>query len=119
MEKKKFNVLIWDFNRDELEHYDVLPYLRNRYEERVERLASGVPVTEYSFVPKSLSEFKKFVDDEARYQFWARCEYEVIVHGWPVQKNDYKLDVYEQVKMNLDIIAEILYQESLEKTEEC
>ena len=32
-----FNVLLWDFNRDELVHYDVLPYLRDRYEERKKR----------------------------------------------------------------------------------
>ena len=36
-EKKKFHVLTWDFNRDKIEHYDVLPYFRDRLEERIER----------------------------------------------------------------------------------
>ena len=35
----------------------------------------------------------------------------MIVHGWPVHKNDYKLDVHEQIEMNIDIIAEILFNE--------
>ena len=28
MDKKKFNVMRWDFNSDKLVPYDVLPYLR-------------------------------------------------------------------------------------------
>lgn len=102
MEKKKFNVLIWDFNRDDLVHYDVLPYLRNCYDRLTETGRRK---------PKTLEEFKQFVEDESRYQFWARCEYEMILHGWPVQKKEYKLDVHEQIMMNLDTVAEILYQE--------
>ena len=35
----------------------------------------------------------------------------MIVHGWPVRKNDYKIDVHEQVMMNIDIISDILYNE--------
>lgn len=98
---KKFNVLIWDFNNDKLEYYDILPYLRRKYDEN----------SKYKKVPKTLEEFKNFVDSESRYQFWARCEYEMICHGWPVKQKDYKLDVYEQIMMNIDIIAEILYDE--------
>lgn len=114
---KQFNVLVWDFNYDKLQHYDVLPYLRNCYKERVKRFKKYSKKghlaidNEYMFVPKTLDEFKKFVENESRYQYWARCEYEMICHGWPVQKNDYKLDVHEQIMMNLDIVAEILYNE--------
>jgi hypothetical protein len=35
----------------------------------------------------------------------------MICHGWPGQKNSYKLDVHEQIMMNIDIIAEILWNE--------
>lgn len=59
-------------------------------------------------MPETIEDFKIFVDYYAFGMYWARCEYEVIVTGWPVSKNDYKLDVYEQVKMNLDIVAQIL-----------
>ena len=114
MEKKaKFHVLTWDFNKDMIEHYDVLPYFRNRLEERIE--SNKKDDDEYFKVPKSFDEFKKFVEDESMYQFWSRCEYEMIVHGWPVRKNDYKIDVHEQIKMNLDMISGILFDEYWDK----
>lgn len=112
-EKKKFHVLTWDFNRDKIEHYDVLPYLRDRLEERIEK--NKKDEDEYFKVPKSFDDFKKFVKDESLYQFWSRCEYEMIVHGWPVRINDYKIDVHEQIMMNIDIIAGILFDEYWDK----
>ena len=116
---KQFNVMIWDFNSDKLVHYDVIPYFQQRYKERVKRYKKYSKKghlavdNEYTFVPKTLDEFKMFVENESRYQFWSRCEYEMICHGWPVQKNDYKLDVHEQIMMNIDVVAEILYKENL------
>ena len=112
-EKRKFYVLTWDFNRDKIEHYDVLPYLRNRLEERIEKNKNDED--NYFKVPKSFTDFKKFVEDESLYQFWSRCEYEMIVHGWPVRKNDYKIDVHEQIMMNLDVISGILFDEYWDK----
>lgn len=122
---KKFNVLNWDFNHDKLEYYDVLPYFRREYKERVDKFKKFSKTKKYqkmneeerneylkhSFVPKTLSEFKKFIMDESHYQFWGRCEYEMICEGWPVQKNSYKLDIHEQIMMNIDIITEILFNE--------
>lgn len=112
-----FNVLLWDFNRDELVHYDVLPYLRDRYEDRKKRYEEAVKDKELWKVPKTLDEFKEFIIGESRYQFWARCQYEMICHGWPVRKNDHKLDVHEQIMMNLDVIARILHDELGKKNE--
>lgn len=94
----KFNVLLWDFNTDSLVTYDVLPYFRQCYDESEKK-------------PTTLEEFKKFIERKSQYQFWARCEYEMICHGWPVQKKEHKLDVHEQVMMNIDIIAKLLYEE--------
>lgn len=112
-EKRKFYVLTWDFNMDKIEHYDVLPYLRDRLKERIEK--NNKDEDEYFKVPKSFDEFKKFVKDESLYQFWSRCEYEMIVHGWPVRNNDYKIDVHEQIMMNLDVISGILFDEYWDK----
>lgn len=122
---EKFNVLLWDFNRDELEYYDVLPYLRERYEERKKRsevaredkeLSKDKKLLKFWRVPETLDEFKDFIMSESRYQFWARCQYEMICHGWPVRKNNHKLDVHEQIMMNLDVIARIMYDELGKKT---
>jgi len=113
---KQFNVLNWDFNQDKLTYYDVLPYLRNCYKEQVKNakkksVQKSKELSEHYKVPETLKEFKEFIKNKAMYQYWGRCEYEMILHGWPVQKNDYKLDIYEQIMMNIDIISEILYNE--------
>ena len=124
MEKRSFYVLMWDTNQDKLVHYDVLPYLREVYEQRAKdwekcqkskrfqkQVAEGLIELKYHKVPETLEEFEEFVDDESRYMFWSRCEYEMICHGWPIQKKDYKLDIYEQIKMNLNTIAIMLSSE--------
>lgn len=114
----KFNVLLWDFNSDSLVYYDVLPYLRYCYKEcKVKnKLYSKKKNSDsdsiYYKVPKTLKEFKEFIENESRHKFWARCEYEIICHGWPVHKQEYKLDVHEQIMMNIDAISNILYNES-------
>ena len=105
MEKKKFNVLLWDFNSDSLEHYDVLPYFRKEYKEYEKK------VNDYYKPIKNKEDLKRFIKNESMYRFWSRCEYEMICHGWPVRKNDYKLDVHEQIMMNIDIIVDLLNEE--------
>ena len=121
--KAQFNVLMWDFNRDEIEHYDVLPYFRNAFKERKTKskgkriqkiMAENPDMKKYYGVPATWEELKDFIKDESQYQFWSRCEYEMIVHGWPVRKNDYKIDVHEQIMMNIDTITDILYKELIE-----
>lgn len=132
MEKKKFNVLTWDFNKDNIEHYDVLPHFRECYKKRVDDYKSTVKKAwwkkaeekekedylKHFSVPKTFDEFKQFVKDESLYQFWSRCEYEMICNGWPVRKRQHKLDVHEQIMMNIDVVAEILWKEFGEKSEE-
>ena len=97
---KKFNVLVWDFNSDELKHYDVLPYFRQEIADPRNRGAVH-----------DKEDLRKLIEKESRWMFWSRCEWEMICHGWPVRKNDYKLDVHEQVMMNIDTIVEILWNE--------
>lgn len=116
----KFNVLNWDFNTDSLVYYDVLPYFRNEYKKRKteikkksiqKALAENPDMNKYYGVPKSQKEMKEFVENESRYQFWGRCQYEMVCHGWPRWNNEHKLDVHEQIMMNIDIIVNILMSE--------
>lgn len=99
---KKFNVLCWDFNTDKLTYYDVLPYLRKEVTERWESNKNDQLTREI---------LKELIEASSRYRFCSRCEYEMIIHGWPVHKNDYKIDIHEQIMMNIDVIAEILFEE--------
>lgn len=49
-------------------------------------------------------EFNEIIDRTAQWQFWGRCEYEILVNAWPASSQDssYKLDIYEQLKLNWD-----------------
>ena len=92
---KSFNVIINDFNGGTFGPYDVMPYLIHEYNEAKVK-------------PSSFQELKEFVEQRARYQWWARCEYEIIISDWPPSGYEEKWDVYDQVIMNINIIADIL-----------
>lgn len=121
---KQFNVINFNFNAKRFEAYDVIPYLVREYHEQIERYnAAKLELEEaktedeikiaksnldYWKVPVTFDEFKQFVKDRAQYQFWSRCEYEIILVDWPCQKTEEKWDVYDQIMMNLDIVTQIV-----------
>ena len=72
---------------------------------------SEFPEEEFWKVPQTFDEFKEFVQKESQYQFWARCEYEIILVDWPCQKHEEKWDVYQQIMMNLDLVTKTLMEE--------
>lgn len=96
----KFNVLYWNFNAEAPSPYDVLPYFRDAYKKARK---SERPITK--------EQWKKFIESKGRYMYWARCEYEVIVAQWPPTEKSYKLDIWQQIEWNLDLIADILISE--------
>lgn len=103
--KKKFNVLEYDFNGRKIKYYDILPYFRNVYKQDKPKF-------------KNKSELQKWIKNMSLYQFWSRCEYEFIMLPWPynettLYKDMLKIDVHEQILMNIDIITEILAEEFL------
>lgn len=100
MNKKSFNVMNWDFNSDSLVQYDVLPYFRECYKELNKNKR-----------PVTVDEWKEFVKSKGMYQYWGRCEYEMIVTGWPQQKREIKIDVWQQIEMNIEVIVNILMEE--------
>ena len=104
---KQFNVINFNFNAKKFESYDVIPYFVRAYQERIE-LHKKYPSDSNFNVPNTFDEFKEFIKDRAQYQFWARCEYEIILVDWPCQKTEEKWDVYDQIMMNLDIITQLV-----------
>lgn len=52
------------------------------------------------------------LDRQCMYYFWTKCEYEVIVSGWPQRDgSDRKIDIYTQLKENWDIFKELVFRE--------
>jgi len=128
IQKNVFNVLRWNHSTDKIEHFDILPSFRDslkqrkadwkkhakskRFQKYVDSgLISKQDLKQYYEYPETFDDLKEFIKNESLYMYWAKCEHEMIVHGWPVQKNDYKIDVHEQVMMNLQVITGLLWDE--------
>ena len=133
---KQFNVINYNFNARKFEPYDVIPYLVHAYKEQIKRHRDN-PNDDYWKIPETFDEFKIFVQRESQYQFWSRCEYEIVLGPWPYisapnegydtsKENDVeawkehwkkhldscdKWDVYQQIMMNLDLVTETLMEE--------
>ncbi len=96
---KPFYVINYDINAQKFIKYDIMPYLTNCYK----------TIKNKEKKPKTLDEFKKFVEKNSLYMYWARCEYEIILLDWPCQKDKKKIDIHWQIMNNIDVISEILF----------
>lgn len=99
---KEFNVVIWEPNHKEFVPYNIIPYFVQAYEELKEK--------KYKKVPKTFDEFKEWVIDETHYQFWGRCEYEIILVDWPCQQKEEKIDVCWQIMLNIEFITKLIME---------
>lgn len=97
-----FNVITYEPNRKQFEAYDIIPYFVQAYKELKEK--------KWKKIPETFDEFKEFVKSEGMYQFWGRCEYEIILVDWPCQKIEKKIDVWDQIEMNLDLVTELIME---------
>lgn len=133
--KAIFNVLNYNGFNNQIEHYDVLPYFRNEWNQK------GYAFDKVKVHNKET--LKEWILRASRYMYWARCQYEFLMASWPFgTKNMYdnvkeffktpkdlddystridfdniiirdmcKIDIHEQIMMNIDIITDILAEE--------
>ena len=102
---QKFNVIVEDINRNEFVAYDVMPYLRNCYKELKKKER-----------PTDIAEMRKFVKSQSQYMWWSRSEYEIVLKSWVSSyTKEEKIDIYWQVLLNLDVIAQLLFDEVSKK----
>ena len=99
---KSFNVINFNFNSNEFEAYDVMPYLVGCYKNEKKNKR-----------PVTFDEFNKFVESNSMYMYWSRCEYEVILLDWPNQKTHKKIDIHWQIMNNIDLVTNILMENVL------
>lgn len=53
---------------------------------------------------KSKEEFAEIVKRDLMYYYWSKCEWEIILTGWP-SRHDFteeKIDVWDQISLNWD-----------------
>lgn len=97
---KNFNVIWQDFNTKTIEPYDIMPYFIDEYKKDKKEKSKELP--------KTFSEFKTWIERKSGYMYWSRCQYEIIICGWPNMNTQEKWDIHRQIMMNIDIVAEIL-----------
>lgn len=127
---KSFKVVNYNFNHNEVEYYDVIPYFVDILD-TLKR--SRTKYNKYIHKPRNREEVVDFVQRNGHSMFWSRCQWEVIVSSWPPQyfrdefndwilkldknnpgdvpdfrKGDIKIDVWDQIEANLDLVVDIL-----------
>lgn len=143
MENKEFKVLLMDINKKTYEEYDILPYFRREWNIRPfgrDEKYKKIPVTTKPQLREWVDVFAKYQFwSRCEYEFlmaqWPFCTRKInddIRHYVKVnpdannEKDDIqlcniiikdmvKIDVYEQIRMNIDVIVDILYEEFLTK----
>ena len=95
----KWNVWIWNFNNDILEQYDVVPMLL--------RELKSLRKDDFPMNKRSMD---KELKTWARYHFWSKCEYEMIVQGLYKKDNEEKVDVYDQLMLNWDTFSDAFWK---------
>ena len=96
----EYNVIVEDYNKKEFVSYDVMPYLMRCYDE-----------TRKKDKPKTFEEFKEFVRSKSMYQFWSRCEYEIVLNSlFNGRTKEDKIDVYFQISLNIDVVTKLLIE---------
>ena len=95
-----FYVINYDINHKKFIKYNVIPHFLRVYNELKDKHSNDLPVT--------YEEFKKWIEKNSMYQFWSRCEYEIILLDWPCEKIKDKWDVHDQIMMNIDTITHII-----------
>lgn len=91
-----WNVFIYDFNENKIKTYNI-------------------------FYKGFLEDFKKYLINEtscknaikkwAKYNYWSKSEYEIFICGNSKKENNFKkIDIYNQIEINLDRITEYVIE---------
>ena len=95
----KWNVLLNDFNSGKIVHYNALDddYIIGAMRKLIKK---GEIL--------SKSDLKDFLERKLRARYMSRAEYEILVSGLFDKDNAEKIDVWQQLEMNLDNIVEYI-----------
>ena len=129
----KFNVLLYNFSTRKVDHYDVIPYFAEQWNDnRFDKTKI-----------KTKEDLKNWIKRTSHYQFWGRCQYESLLAAWPfgtkkmtddikkliasgvdisvyqynidliniITQDMVKIDIHDQIMMNIDVITDLLSKE--------
>lgn len=92
MNNLEWNVYIYDFNNKKIKPYNI--FYKDSIQEIISEVLKGRPL-------------KNAILSWAKYNYWSQTEYEILVGGLFDTLNSFeKIDIYDQIEMNLDNIAQ-------------
>lgn len=104
----KWFVYRYNVNGRIIEQFNV--FTHNSFKQQVIQLKRKRNVLTYE-------EFSQELKRIVQYYFWARCEYEVTVHGWPPTHDNVtlKVDIFDQLQLNWDAFVRYVYNHDSRK----
>lgn len=93
-------VLWHEFNSDKIESFNIFD--STSFKQEVDKLLE-------EFI--TFDDFKEKLDGALKYSFLSKAEYEIMCSGLFDRNKAYRIDVYTQVKPNLDILARYIIEE--------
>ena len=95
-------VLNYDFNKKEAYSFNI--FNSANFLEGLKRI-----MQEYEGMGMTEKEFLERLDSVLRCSFWGKCEYEIYVTD-AFNDNESKIDVYSQIKPNIEILANYIVE---------
>lgn len=97
----EWNVYHHNFNKDEIEVYNVFDHWR--FQEDLRSLVNEC---------KTKEEFGERLNRDLMYYYWSKSEWEVLVYPWCGSRNDkpIKIDVYDQVRNNWNVFLDYVWE---------
>lgn len=98
----KWYVFRYNVNARTIENFNVFDH--GSFKRDVDQLRRRRRTITYEYFSEELRKF-------AQYYFWSRCEYEVVIQGWPPSHSDVdrKVDIFEQLQLNWDTFVKYVY----------
>lgn len=107
----KFYCMEWNSNKNQPDIINILSVINPLEIKKMIKYKGDKP-DKYNSI-KNKTELKNYLDTQFRYYFQYKCEHEIIVNSWPYKdhETETKIDVYEQIKPNLDVITDYVCEE--------
>ena len=96
----EWNVIYEDFNAKKITTHNVFEH--HSFLEDCKKFAKKYK--------NDRKQFEENVQRSLMYYYWSKCEWEVIVSSWPEGRSEKKIDVYDQVMMNVDKFMDYLWE---------
>lgn len=100
--KLEWNVLVYDFNKKQVKPFNIF---NSDFVKSLSIYLNNLNT------PINLEDIKTYIDKWARYNYWSRTEFEINISDMFSQCQSVKVDVYYQIKMNIDRILDYVVKE--------